>query len=83
MLCGLLHGLLQRSGQLVGAGGRLAAAADALQPRDGVLCLHALYEAGDALGVAGAASDKLYMPDDMLRVQLNFSSYGTGSVSLV
>ena len=44
-----------RAGKLVGAGGPSAAAVDALQTGNGLLCLHALHQRGNALEVAVAA----------------------------
>ena len=54
----------QRLGDLVRAGGGLSAAADALQPLDGLVHRHAPQQAGDTLQVAVAAADHLDGLDD-------------------
>ena len=48
-------GGFQRLGNLVGAGGGLPAAADALQPLNGLLHRHPLQQAGDTLEIAVTA----------------------------
>jgi len=61
--------------QLIRAAGRLPAAADTLQPGNGVLGLHPLDQAGDPLEVAMAATGKLYGLDDV-PIQLQIDAAG-------
>lgn len=49
------------TGELIGAGGWLAVAADAFEAGDDVLYVHALYKASDALQVAVAAAGEAYV----------------------
>ena len=54
--CFLCQGDLEGLGQLVGTGGGLVAAADALDLLDGILGPHPLHQAGHPLAVAVAAA---------------------------
>ena len=49
---------LQSLGQLIGAGGRTAAAADAFHPGDDIVHILAFAQSADALQVAVAAADE-------------------------
>lgn len=51
-----LHSLGQSPGELVGAAGGLVAALDALELVYGLLCLHALHQAADALEIPVASA---------------------------
>ena len=62
------HGL-ERLRELVRAGRRLHAAADALEPVDDFVHIHALAELRNALRVAAAAADKANIRD-LIAVQL-------------
>ena len=53
--------LLQRLCQLIRAGGWAEAALDSLYAGDGFIDIHAFDQAGNALGVAGAAADELHI----------------------
>ena len=66
----LRHGRFQSAGKLVGAGGTSAAAVDALQTGNGLLCLHALHQRRNTLEVAVAAAYHLEITDHALIVHL-------------
>ena len=57
-------------GELVRAGCCLASAGNAFHTRDGIVNIHAFYQAGDAFGVAVTAADKFYVFDGV-SVELN------------
>ena len=72
----------QRSGELVGAGGGLEAAVDALQPVDDLVDVHALNQAANALKIAVAAAgvdDVVQLVIDDLKVDVG----GTGALGAV
>ena len=65
--------LLQRSCQLIGAGGGLAAAGCALQAGDNLVNIHTFNQGSDALQVAVAAADIGYIFDlSVLDLKVNF-----------
>lgn len=72
---------LQRLGQLIGTGGA-AAALNAFQTGNGFVNIHAGHQAGDALGVAGAAAFKGHLLNGVA-VYLDGDGAGAGSVGLV
>ena len=64
--------------QLIGAGGALKAATNALQALDGVCDLHALDQGGNALGIAGATAVVLNALNDIaFNVDLDHSGANT------
>jgi len=54
-----LADFFQRLSQLIGAGGGLGAAVDAFHTGDDIIDIHALYQSGNPLQVAVAASEEL------------------------
>lgn len=81
LLC--IHSLADSLGELVRAGGGAHAAADALQPTDHFLRVHAFYQAGNALGVAGAAADEFHVVDFFVIVHLKLNGLRTDAFCLV
>ena len=78
----LFQCLFDGSGQLVGTGGGLEAAADAFQLGDDVLGFHAFHQCGDALRVAIAAAVELHIPQDAV-LDLKLDSLTTGALGAV
>lgn len=76
----LLQRLLQSPCQLVRAGGVLEAAADALQPGNGLLRRQSLHQDGDALQIAAAAAQNLQVLNHMGVVQLHPHMLGTNAL---
>ena len=75
-------GGLQSLRQLIGAGGGLHAALDALNPGDDVVNVHSFHQLADALQVTVAAADKLNILDlVVLNVEENLLR--TGAFCLV
>ena len=75
----LISDLLEQLGELVGAGGTLAATVDALQALDGVGNLHTLEERGKTLGVATAAAYEGHVFDDTI-AECNINLHGADTL---
>ena len=77
-----LQSLFQSDGELVGAAGGLAAAADAAQTLDSLLNAHALDELGNALQVTVAAAHEIDGLDDVA-LQLDIDASGASAAGHV
>lgn len=76
--------MLEGGGELVGAGGRFAAASDALEDADDFGCLAAFDESRDALCVAVAAAGKRYLVDSVgCGIIVNVNHAGACAAGLV
>ena len=73
---------LQSGSQLIGAGGRLHTAVDALHALDDLIHIHTFHQSADALQVAISTTQVLYIVNFAV---FNFKedSLGTGSLGLV
>ena len=80
MIPGLFPGGFQCPCQLVGAGGSLSAAVDAVETGDGLVDAHAAHEGGYALRVSVAASGKLYV-EDLFAVDVDVDLPGAGPLA--
>lgn len=74
--------LFQCFGELVGAAGGFVPAGYAFQAADYFLRRHALHQKFNATGVAWAAVNKFYLPDDAA-FNFHVDSGGTGSVRFI
>ena len=74
--------LLQRSCQLIGAGGGLAAAGGAFQPGDDFLNIHAFHQGGDALQIA-IATAHIFHTFQLAVFDFKIDVLGTGSFGFV
>ena len=81
VLCLCLHGL-QRLCQLIGAGGRSAAAANAFNLSDDLVHIHTFYQLADALQVAVAAADEVEVLD-LVILDLENDLTGASAAGLV
>ena len=77
-----LESLFQSDGQLIGAAGGLAAAADAAQTLDRLLNAHTLNELGNALEVTVAAAEEGNGLDGVA-IQLNINASGAGALGRI
>ena len=71
----LFLGLLDGGGELVGAGGGLVAAGDAVKEVVDLVCGFAFYGFGDALEVAVAAAEVFYVVDGVVIVYVEVYLY--------
>ena len=69
--------------QLIRAGGALAVAVDATQLLDHIFCRLPLYQCGDTLQVAVAATKEFYIVYLALLVQIKGDLPGAGTVGII
>ena len=83
LFCFFQDVLTEGFAELVGAGCRFCAAANALQAVDHLSCIHTFDERADALKVAVAASEEVYILDATVVVDFYFKCLATSAFSAI